>query len=142
MLQKLSKQAAECSRLARNAKEKAERTPDEAIRRDYLALERRWVKLAQSYELSERVSSFNSEVGRRIAVFQPRTPPHPGAAKRRLSGVRKDHAACPNRAVTEWTRSGYHAAMCLRSLPNAAIRRRSLGAAPLSSLYLRVLSWT
>jgi hypothetical protein len=77
MLQKLSKQAAECYRLARNAKEKAERTPDEAIRRDYLALERRWVKLAQSYELSERVSSFNSEVKRRIAVFQPRTPPHP-----------------------------------------------------------------
>jgi hypothetical protein len=77
MLQKLSDQAAECYRLARNAKEKADRTADEAIRRDYLALERRWVKLAQSYELLERVSTFNSEVKRRITVFQPRTPPHP-----------------------------------------------------------------
>jgi hypothetical protein len=77
MLQKLSDQAAECYRLARNAKEKADRACDEAIRRDYLALERRWTKLAQSYELLERVSTFHGEVKRRIAVFQPRTPPHP-----------------------------------------------------------------
>jgi hypothetical protein len=77
MLQKLSDQAAECYRLARNAREKAERASDDAIRRDYLALERRWAKLAQSYELLERTSAFTAEVRRRIAVFQPRTPPHP-----------------------------------------------------------------
>jgi hypothetical protein len=77
MLQQPSKQAAECYRLARNAKEKADRAADEAIRADYLALERRWQKLAQSYELLERVSAFNAEVKRRITVFQPRTPPRP-----------------------------------------------------------------
>jgi len=77
MLQKLSEKAAECYRLARNARQKAERASDEAIRRDYLALERRWVKLAQSYEFLQRVSTFNGEVKRRIRVFQPPTPPHP-----------------------------------------------------------------
>lgn len=77
MLQKLPAQAAECYRLARDAKDKADGATDEAIKRDYLALEQRWVKLGQSYELLQRVTAFNDEVRRRITVFQPRTPPHP-----------------------------------------------------------------
>ena len=77
MLHKLPEEAAECYRLARQAQEKAKSATDEAIKRDYLGLEQRWIKLAQSYELLKRVSTYNSEVKRRIAVFQPPKPPHP-----------------------------------------------------------------
>ena len=77
MLHKLSDKAAECYRLAREAREKADRASDETLKRDYLALERRWIKLAQSHELVQRVSTFNIEIRRRLALFKPRTPPHP-----------------------------------------------------------------
>jgi hypothetical protein len=73
----------------RQAKDKAEHASDEAIRCDYLALERRWLKLAQSYELLQRVAVFNDEVTRRIAVFLPPKPPHPALPLRSCAACGK-----------------------------------------------------
>jgi hypothetical protein len=77
MLQKLAEKIAQCHRRAREAKEKAERATDFAAKRDYLNLERRWLLLAESYELTQRVSDFNAEVKKRIAVLRPPDPPDP-----------------------------------------------------------------
>jgi hypothetical protein len=77
MLQKLAEKVAQCQARAREAREKAERATDFAVKRDYLNLERRWLLLAESYELTERVAVFNSEVKKRIAVFKPPDPPDP-----------------------------------------------------------------
>jgi hypothetical protein len=57
LLQSLSEQTAECYRLARHAKDKAEHAAQEATRRDYMALEQRWMKIGQSYELLQRVTA-------------------------------------------------------------------------------------
>ena len=68
MLQKLSREVVECQRQAREARECAERVP-EADKQDYLALERRWLMLAESYELVERIAAFTSEASKRVAAF-------------------------------------------------------------------------
>jgi hypothetical protein len=44
---------------------------------DYLNIERRWIMLARSYELSERITGFTEEVKRRLRVLIPPAPPHP-----------------------------------------------------------------
>src|SRR5262249_21764280 len=77
MLQKLAEKAAECHRRAREAREAAERSCDSISRTDYENLERRWLLLAESYQLSERVSHFQDEVRKRIAVLRPPDPPNP-----------------------------------------------------------------
>ena len=77
MLQKLSEKVAHCHRCAREAKEKAERATDRAVQRDYFNLERRWLMLAESYTLTERISIFHGDMKQRIAIFTPPTPPHP-----------------------------------------------------------------
>ena len=68
MLQRLSREVVECQRQAREARECAERAP-EADKQDYLALERRWLMLAESYELVERIAAFTSEASKRVAAI-------------------------------------------------------------------------
>ena len=68
---------ASCRRLAREARERAERAVDLAARRDYLNLQRRWLLLAQSYESSDRFAGSAADDGNRIAVFTPPEPPNP-----------------------------------------------------------------
>jgi len=58
MLLKLSNEISECYRNAEEARRRAEASVDVATRADYLDMERRWLFLARSYELSERLSSF------------------------------------------------------------------------------------
>jgi len=77
MLQRLAERVAECQRRAREARESAERAHDSASKTDYENLERRWLLLAESYQLSDRVSHFNDEVRKRIAVLRPLDPPDP-----------------------------------------------------------------
>jgi hypothetical protein len=77
MLQKLAEQVADCYRRAREARHKAERAAEGAVRQDYLDLERRWLKLAESYQFTQRVATFQGEMSRRIAVFRPPIPPDP-----------------------------------------------------------------
>ena len=69
MLQKLSQQVTDCHRHAREAGEQAEHAVNEAERLDYLAMERRWLLLAESYELVQRLSNFSSEAKKHAAAF-------------------------------------------------------------------------
>jgi len=65
MLSKTNEEIAECHRHAAECREKAEQAPDPDMKRDLLALERSWLFLASSYELSERLSYFTDEADRR-----------------------------------------------------------------------------
>jgi hypothetical protein len=65
MLNKVKQEIAECHRHAAECREKAEQAADPDMKRDLLALERSWLFLASSYELSERLSDFTDEAERR-----------------------------------------------------------------------------
>jgi hypothetical protein len=65
MLNKVKEEIADCHRHAAECREKAEQTGDPDMKRDLLALERSWLFLASSYELSERLTDFTGEAERR-----------------------------------------------------------------------------
>jgi hypothetical protein len=65
MLNKLAEEIAECHRRAAECREKADQSNDPEMKRDLFALERSWLFLASSYELSERLSDFTDEAERR-----------------------------------------------------------------------------
>ncbi len=65
MLNKLAEEIADCHRHAAECREKAEQATDPEMKRDLLALERSWLFLASSYELSGRLSDFTDEAERR-----------------------------------------------------------------------------
>ncbi len=48
----------ECYARALDARERADQAASPEVREFHLDLERRWLKLAQSYEMSDRVNSF------------------------------------------------------------------------------------
>jgi hypothetical protein len=56
MLKALSEDVRECYRRAEECARQAKAHPEH--RRDFLDLELRWLKLARSYEVSERVKTF------------------------------------------------------------------------------------
>ena len=58
MLENLSDQVRNCLRRAEECARKAEPQSDPELRQDFLAMEARWLKLARSYELTERLSAF------------------------------------------------------------------------------------
>ena len=58
MLQNLSKDIRECYPRAEECKRLAETARTPSAKADYLAMERRWLSLAHSYEFSERLSNF------------------------------------------------------------------------------------
>jgi hypothetical protein len=65
MLQKLSEQIAHCYQRASECRAKAANAVNEAASQEYYELERRWLMLARSYELSERITDFTCELQRR-----------------------------------------------------------------------------
>jgi hypothetical protein len=65
VLNKIKDEIAECHRHAAECREKAEQATDPDMKRDLVALERSWLFLASSYELSERLSDFTDEAERR-----------------------------------------------------------------------------
>jgi hypothetical protein len=65
MLNKVKEEIAECHCRAAECREKAEQAIDPDMKRDLLALERSWLFLASSYELSERLSDFTDKAERR-----------------------------------------------------------------------------
>jgi hypothetical protein len=69
MLQPANPQAKECYDLAAEARQRALAAPDEAKREYHLNDERRWLKLARSYELLERLDHF---LGRRPDPVHPK----------------------------------------------------------------------
>ncbi len=60
MLENLGQQVRECLRRAEESAERAKREPNPDIRRDFLEMEGRWLKLARSYQFLERLGSFTT----------------------------------------------------------------------------------
>ena len=73
MLQKLSEQIAHCYQRASECRAKAANAVNEAASQEYYELERRWLMLARSYELSERITEFSGEFWRKNKVANPVT---------------------------------------------------------------------
>jgi hypothetical protein len=65
MLQKLSEQIAHCYQRAGECRAKATDAVNDAASQEYYELERRWLMLARSYELSDRITNFTGAVQRR-----------------------------------------------------------------------------
>ena len=64
MLNNLSEQIRECLQHAENCARKAAAQTDSKLREDFLELEQRWLFLARSYELTERLGDFSDEAKR------------------------------------------------------------------------------
>jgi hypothetical protein len=60
MLQNVSERVRQCYRHAEEARRRAEACDSPAMRADYLDLERRWLHLAQSHELCDRITDFQA----------------------------------------------------------------------------------
>ena len=58
MLQNLSAEIRECLSRAEQCRQRALTATDDATRADFLAMEKRWVSLARSYEFAETLSRF------------------------------------------------------------------------------------
>jgi hypothetical protein len=65
MLEKLSDQIRDCYAHATECARKAAAQTDPQLKQDFLDMERRWLTLAKSYELSQRLDDFSDETGRR-----------------------------------------------------------------------------
>jgi hypothetical protein len=60
MLENLSEQVRECLRRAEDCAERVKREPNPSLKRDFLEMEGRWLKLARSYQFMEQLSSFTT----------------------------------------------------------------------------------
>ena len=60
MLQTLSPEVRECLRHAEDCAQRAKIEPDPTVQRDFFDMERRWLKLARSYQYLEQISSFTA----------------------------------------------------------------------------------
>jgi hypothetical protein len=69
MLNNLSAQIRECYRKAEDSARKAAAQTDPELKQDYLNLERRWLVLAKSYDLTGRLFDFSAELKRRSKVY-------------------------------------------------------------------------
>jgi hypothetical protein len=65
MLESLSEQICECYEHAEQCARKAAAQTDLQLKQDFLDMERRWLALAKSYELSQRLGDFSEEARRR-----------------------------------------------------------------------------
>ena len=77
MFQKISTQVTDCYERAGESRARAAAAANENDKTEYLNIERRWIMLARSYELSERIGGFTDNVKRRLYVLIPPEPPHP-----------------------------------------------------------------
>ena len=106
MLQRMSTQVAVCYQRAGESRARAAAAASENEKTEYLNIERRWIMLARSYELSERATGFGEEIRQRLHVLIPPEPPHPAVprltcaecgGKMRLTqiepGLREGHGA-------------------------------------------------
>ena len=60
MLENLSEQVRECLRRAEDCAERAKREPHPSLKRDFLEMEERWLKLSRSYQFLDQLSSFTT----------------------------------------------------------------------------------
>jgi hypothetical protein len=66
VLKNLSEQIRECLQHAEDCARKAATQTDLKLKEDFLALERRWLYLARSYEFTNRLTDFSKETKRRV----------------------------------------------------------------------------
>jgi hypothetical protein len=66
MLNSLSEHIRDCYAHAEDCARKAAAQTDSQLKQDFLDMERRWLTLAKSYELSQRLDDFSDEAGRRV----------------------------------------------------------------------------
>ena len=71
MLENLSEQVRDCLRRAEDCAERAKREPNPSFKCDLLEMERRWLKLARSYQFLEQLSSFTTYNIRSGQSFRP-----------------------------------------------------------------------
>jgi hypothetical protein len=57
-LENLSQEVCECVRHAEDCAERAKREPNPTIERDFLDMERRWLRLARSYQFAAQLKRF------------------------------------------------------------------------------------
>jgi hypothetical protein len=72
MLNKLSEQTKDCYAHAEACARKAAAQTDPRLRQDFLEMEQRWLSLAKSYEVSERLTDFSGSRGRQGASAKPK----------------------------------------------------------------------
>ncbi len=77
MLQSLTKEIAACYQKAGDCRARAERSQDPAQRKHYRDAERRWLLLAKSHEMQQRLTHFTAEVRRRLHGREPLHPAIP-----------------------------------------------------------------
>jgi len=65
MLENLSEHVRDCYRHAEDCARKAAAQTDQNLKNDFLALEQRWLALAQSYDFAERLNGFSKGIERR-----------------------------------------------------------------------------
>jgi hypothetical protein len=85
VLQKLSDQIAYYYERAGESRAMAADCSNQRDRKEHLERERRWLVLAASYELSERIGDFSDELRRQLHVLIPPSPPHPAISLIRCS---------------------------------------------------------
>jgi hypothetical protein len=81
MFLKASRQVADCYERAAESRSRAADSVNEIEKAEYLNLERRWMMLARSYELSESIAVLNEEAKQRLRVLIPPEPPHPAVPR-------------------------------------------------------------
>jgi len=81
MLRKVSTSVADCLERAAESRSRAINAASEIEKAEYLALARRWMMLARSYELSECVAGLNEQAKQRLRVLMPPEPPHPAVPR-------------------------------------------------------------
>jgi hypothetical protein len=81
MFWQASRQVADCYERAAESRSRAADAANEIEKAEYLNLERRWMMLARSYELSESVAVLNEEAKQRFRVLIPPEPPHPAVPR-------------------------------------------------------------
>jgi hypothetical protein len=64
MLNDVSEQIRDCLRHAEDCAQKAVAQTDPTLKADFLDMERRWLSLARSYELTGQLSDFSGETKR------------------------------------------------------------------------------
>jgi hypothetical protein len=70
MLKTISSKARECYEHAAEASSRAKQAEYAAMRKTYFELERQWIFLARSYEVSEKTTDFTGELTRRLHALR------------------------------------------------------------------------
>jgi hypothetical protein len=69
MLRKVSEEIRNCYRRAEECARKAAAQTEPTLKADFVAMERRWLRLARSYEFTERLTDFSDKRASKAATI-------------------------------------------------------------------------